>query len=309
MNESLKSATVVAIVAPSGYAHDTAAIERADRLLAAQGCIVRHFDDPAARHLRFAATDVMRVAELHAAARDPEVELVIALRGGYGMSRLMEDIDFPLLAASGKLFVGHSDITALHMGLLAHGAASFAGPTLCADFGAEAVSAFTMSQFWQCLHGPSHTVTIVAADDDNPPVDASGILWGGNLAMLTHLIGSPWMPAINGGILFLEDINEHPFRIERMLLQLLHAGVLASQSAIVLGDFSGGRTAAYDNGYDLASVLAFLRSRTGVPVVTGLPFGHIADKATLAVGSQARLRSHSGGIDLTMTAYPVLRRA
>ena len=307
MNGPLKTATVVAIVAPSGYAQDTTAIERADRLLSAQGCIVRHFHDPAARHLRFAATDAMRLAGLHAAARDPEVELVIVLRGGYGMSRLMEDIDFALLAASGKLFVGHSDITALHMGLLAHGAVSFAGPTWCADFGAEVVSEFTLSQFWQCLHGPSHTVTIAAGD--NPAVDASGILWGGNLAMLTHLIGSPWMPAMEGGILFLEDINEHPFRIERMLLQLLHAGVLGCQSAIVLGDFSGVRTAAYDNGYDLAAVLAFLRSRTDVPIVTGLRFGHIADKVTLAVGSQARLRSHSGGIDLTMAAYPVLRRA
>ncbi|MBC7415606.1 MAG: muramoyltetrapeptide carboxypeptidase [Herminiimonas sp.] len=295
---------VVAIVAPSGYAADPLELQRAVAQLQAQGCEVRRYDDPAARYLRFAAPDAARVAGLHAAASDPEIDIIIALRGGYGVSRLLPEIDFALLADSGKRIVGHSDFTALQMGLLCHGAVSFAGPMLCADFSREQVSRFTMHDFWCCLNGPAHTVTL--AGDGNPVVDAEGVLWGGNLAMLTHLVGTPWMPTIDGGILFLEDINEHSFRVERMLLQLLHAGVLARQAAIVLGDFSGGATGDYDNGYDFAAMLAFVRSRTTVPIVTGLPFGHIHDKVTLAVGSRARLCGDGSALVLTMQDYPVL---
>ena len=296
---------MVAIVAPGGYAPDPMGVARADALLLAQGCEVRHFDAPNGRYLRFADTDAARLAGLHAAARDPDVDVVLALRGGYGTSRLLQSIDYDLLAHSGKLFVGHSDVTALQLALLAHGGASFAGPMFCADFGRVDISDFTMTQFWQCLRGPVHTVS--AATDAAASIDARGTLWGGNLAMLAHLVGTPWMPSIDGGILFLEDINEHPFRIERMLLQLLHAGILEQQRAIVLGDFSGGRLAEHDNGYDFAAMLAFMRTRTTTPIVTGLPFGHVRDKTTLAVGSQATLQVEAGRMLLSMQNYPVLR--
>ena len=295
---------MVAIVAPSGYAADALDHARADAQLQAQGCDIRHYDDPPARHQRFAAPDAVRVAGLHAAADDADVDIIIALRGGYGVSRLLPDIDFKKLAASKKLIVGHSDFTALQMGLLCHGGASFAGPMICADFAREAVSAFTMCDFWRCLRGPTHS--IVLAGTDHPEVDAEGILWGGNLAMLAHLVGSPWLPAIEGGILFIEDINEHPFRVERMLLQFLHAGVLEKQAAIVLGDFSGGRTAEYDRDYDFDAMLAFIASRTNVPIVTGLPFGHIREKVTLAIGGRATLRSDRGAATLVMSSYPRL---
>ena len=134
----------------------------------------------------------------------------------------------------------------------------------------------------------------------------SGQLWGGNLAMLAHLIGSPYLPQIEQGILFLEDINEHPFRIERMLLQLLHAGILQKQQAIVLGDFSGGRLSAYDNGFDLDAVVIQLRSRITVPIVTGLQFGHLPDKVTLPVGAQATLKADQTGWSLHVEGYPHL---
>jgi muramoyltetrapeptide carboxypeptidase len=296
---------VVAIVAPSGYAPDAAGVLRADALLAAQGCSVRHYDDPGARHQRFAATDAERLRGLHAAAADPEVDIVLALRGGYGMSRLMAEIDFAALAASGKLFVGHSDFTACSMGLLTHGANSFAGPMICADFARTEVDAFSMTQFWDCLHGPEHLVEFYA--ESNAPLQLEGMLWGGNLAMLAHLAGSAWMPRVAGGILFLEDINEQPFRVERMLLQLLHAGVLAQQQAIVLGDFSGGCPTAYDNGYDFAAMLAYMRTRIDVPILCGLPFGHVPRKTTLAVGSIATLDSHAGTVSLRMRGYPHLQ--
>ena len=125
------------------------------------------------------------------------------------------------------------------------------------------------------------------------PLDLQGVLWGGNLAMLTHLVGTPWMPQIQQGILFVEDVNEHPYRIERMMLQLLHAGVLQEQQAIILGDFSAYKLTDYDNGYDFEAMLNYLRQVIQVPILTGLPFGHVRDKLTLPVGAHCHLVSTS----------------
>ena len=296
---------VAGIVGPSGYAEAGTDLARAAARLDTLGFDVRYFTPAGAPWQRFAADDATRSAGLHDAARDPEVDVVMALRGGYGASRLLEQIDFAMLAKSGKLFVGHSDFTAIQMGLLTHGGMSFAGPMLCSDFAREDTVDYTLSSFVDCLRGPRHVVTLAAAGQ--PAVDAHGTLWGGNLAMLAHLVGSPWMPAIDGGILFVEDINEHPFRIERMLLQLLHAGVLARQSALVFGDFSGAHTGVYDNGYDFSAMLEFLRCRLTIPILTGLPFGHVPVKTTLAVGSHAHLEGEGDTVTLVMDHYPTLR--
>jgi muramoyltetrapeptide carboxypeptidase len=294
----------VAIVAPSGYPQDGDMLARAKQQLEGSGCHVISHYDAAAVSQRFGADDCGRLAQLHAAAADPEVDVVLALRGGYGLSRLLPAIDFAALAASGKLFVGHSDFTALHMGLLTQGGApSFAGPMICADFGCEAPSAFTLDDFWRCLRGPDHTVRFQSPD--HAGLDVSGTVWGGNLSMLTHLIGTPFVPRIQHGILFIEDVNEHPYRIERMLLQMAYAGLL-NQKAILFGDFSGYRLSDYDNGYDFAAMMNYLRERLGVPMVRGLPFGHMVDKVTLPVGSQGRLQADGESCVLTMSGYPTL---
>ncbi len=296
------SGPMVAIVAPSGYAAQPDAVERGIAVLIAQGCRVRNFTDACGKFQRFGAADDQRIAQLYAAAHDPEVDIVLALRGGYGLTRLLPDLDFSQLAASGKLFVGHSDFTALQMGLLAQaGTMSFSGPMLCNDFVRDELSSYTLNNFWQCLTQPVHRITVQA--DNNPQLLLKGTLWGGNLAMLTHLVGSPWLPKIDGGILCVEDINEHPYRVERMMLQLLHAGVLDGQQAVLLGDFSGYRLTDYDNGYDFAKMVAYLRAHLPVPVLTGLPFGHGRDKATLVLGSQAELVSDSTLFSLTMSGY------
>ncbi|MGH8806889.1 MAG: muramoyltetrapeptide carboxypeptidase [Noviherbaspirillum sp.] len=292
----------VAIVAPSGYAADPCAVERATVRLASWGWRVRNLYDAAATYQRFGGTDAARAAQLHAAAADPEVDLIIAVRGGYGMSRLLPTLDLDALAASGKLFVGHSDFTALQMALLAHaGAPSFAGPMICDDFSRAEASDFTLRHFRECVSNPVHSISFEA--QDNPQVDVSGMLWGGNLTMLTHLVGTPYLPRIEDGILFIEDINEHPYRVERMLLQLFHAGLLR-QKAILFGDFSGYRLNEYDNGYDFGTMLDYLRAQLGIPLLSGLPFGHIRDKVTLAVGSQTHLRSDGKTATLTMRGYP-----
>lgn len=298
----------IAIVAPGGYAPDDAAFLRGLTRLEAQGCTIHNYYDHAKRFQRFGGTDEARLAQLHAAARDPDVQVVMALRGSYGMSRLLPHIDYQLLADSGKIFVGFSDMTALHMALMAKtGACSYAGPMASGDFGAEVWDDYTLQNFLQCLAGPTHEVS--AQVEGNPVVDVSGMLWGGNLAMVTHLCGTEYFPNVDGGILFIEDVNEHPFRVERMLLQLLFTGVLQQQKALVLGDFSNYKLVPSDNGYGFDAMLAFIRSQVSIPVLTGLPFGHIDTRATLPFGAQARLRSDAAGFQLLMSDYPTLSHA
>lgn len=298
----------VAIVAPSGCTQDPSAVERAVSRLESQGCLVRNHYDHSCIHLRFGGSDEGRLAQLKAAIDDPEVQLIIALRGGYGITRLLPQVDFEALAASGKILVGFSDVTALHMGLMAKtGAASYAGPMIAGDFGALELDPFTLDDFWRCLAGPAHTIAETASG--NPALDLRGTVWGGNLAMLVSLLGTPYFPNIEGGILFVEDIAEHPFRVERMLLQLHQAGVLARQRALVLGDFSGYRLGPQDNGYDFDAMLAYLRATLPLPVLTGLTFGHGPHRVTIPFGAHGHLVSGDDGFTLALSGYPTLRCA
>lgn len=312
---AVPAGTGVALIAPSGAALAPEAVARGIALLEAQGCHVHNYYDHQRRHQRFGGEDNQRLDDLHAAARNPDVQIVMAVRGSYGLSRLLDRIDYDLLAASGKLFVGYSDFTALQLALLSRtGAASFAGPMLCGDFGAETPSAFTIDDFWRCVTHASHAVASPDAAPDGKADAAAadlllqGPLWGGNLAMVGHLAGTPYLPEADGGILFLEDIGEHPYRVERLLLQLHHAGILRRQQAILLGDFSGYRLAPHDNGYDFDAMLAYVRAHLGLPILTGLPFGHITNRATLAVGANATLASHGRQWSLSFNGYPFLEK-
>ena len=123
------------------------------------------------------------------------------------------------------------------------------------------------------------------------------MIWGGNLTVLTSLLGTPYFPEVKGGVLFLEDVAEHPYRIERMLTQLLHAGVLARQKAIVLGQFTDYQCIAHDRGFKLQSVVVWLRSKLKTPVLTNLPYGHVQTKVLLPVGAK---------VDLTVDGRDVL---
>ena len=292
----------IAIVAPSGYAPDPEAVARGIARLTQDGALVHNYTDHAARHHRFGAVDEARLDQLYAAAADPDIDVVMAVRGGYGVTRLLPRLDVERLAASGKIFVGYSDITALHMAMYTRcGKAGYHGPFLAGDFGAPEPDAFTLGDFWHCLAGPEHMLRGQGAG--NPAVDVSGLVWGGNLAMTVSLLGTPYFPRIDGGILLLEDIAEHPYRVERMLLQLHQAGVLARQRALVLGDFSGYRLTDYDNGYDFDAMLAYLRDVLPLPVLTGLEFGHIPRRVTFPFGAEGHLRSEAGGWNLRLSGY------
>ena len=249
----------------------------------------------------------MRLDALHQMLARPEVDVVMAARGGYGVSRLLDRIDYGMIARSGKILVGHSDFTALTAAMYARGKTiGYCGPTAIYDFGAEHVSAFAEKHFFEVLANPQHQVEVAAA---NPyRIDVTGRIWGGNLAMIAHLAGTPFLPAIKNGILFVEDINEHPYRIERMLYQLQHAGILKRQRALLLGNFSAYKLLPNDNGYDFEAMVAHLRDRLEIPVICGLPFGHIHDKLTIPFGARAKLEVSRNGFSLNLSGYPYLRR-
>ena len=290
--------THLCVFSPSGVVASAPALRGAARRLQALGFEVALDESALARHQRFAGSDEVRLQALHrVAAAAPSVAM--ASRGGYGLSRLLDRIDWPLLAQAverGTRWVGYSDFSALQLGLLAHtGAASWAGPMALDDFGrsddAGGVDDVAADCFREAMSGELEAVGFRAGSGFDG-LQVRGRLWGGNLSMLCALLGTPHWPRsaqLKGGLLFLEDVNEHPYRVERLLLQLLQAGVLGAQQAVLLGDFGRVKASPLDRGYRLKSVVDHLRTRISVPILTGLPFGHVATKVSLPVGRRVSL--------------------
>jgi muramoyltetrapeptide carboxypeptidase len=290
------SAAELCLFTPAGVLTRSAPLRLAARRLSGLGFAVRIDEAALARHQRFGGDDATRLAALHRVAADAPA-VAMATRGGYGLTRLLDRIDWPLLARSverGTRWVGYSDVTALHMGLLGHGkgAPSWAGPTATDDFGRSdalgGVDDVTSACFVEAMSGELEAIGFrTAAGFDG--LDVKGRLWGGNLCVLMSLLGTRHWPRINGGVLFLEDVNEQPYRVERMLMQLLQAGVLDAQKALLLGDFSVRSKSPMDRGYSLRKAIDHVRASTKTPILTGLPFGHVPTKVCLPVGRRVQL--------------------
>lgn len=304
------------IYSPSSAVRDRAAFRRGIRRLQSQGHEVEVDTAALASHQRFAGDDATRLAAIgRAAASGADVALIS--RGGYGLTRLLPALPYAELERAigqGTRFVGFSDFTALQLAVLARtGATTWAGPSLGADFGTvDAPDDIMQACFDDLLTGAGEGTgwrlpaprrpRSAQADSEgagqpptlpNPLPDPLHVhqatLWGGNLAMVCALLGTPYWPHIQNGILFLEDVGEHPYRVERMLTQLLHAGVLARQRAVLLGAFSDYTLSAHDKGFNLHAVVSWLRTQTSTPILTGLPFGHVPTKVLLPVGARTEL--------------------
>lgn len=313
------------IYSPSGAVRDKAAFRRGIARLKTLGHEVEVDEAALARHLRFAGDDETRLAAIHRAAASG-ADLALISRGGYGLTRILADIRYQAVAKAidkGMLFVGLSDFTAFQSAVLAKtGAITWAGPSLCEGFGVSDQADSADGHGHGDDGGPDDIMEACFDDlirgqgegagwrQNREPVQAApnsmasqangkgtgvdfsiknAVLWGGNLAVLTSLLGTPYWPEVKGGILFLEDVGEHPYRIERMLTQLLHAGVLARQKAMVLGQFTEYKLTPHDKGYKLQTVVNWLRSQLKIPVLTNLPFGHVPTKVVLPVGARTDL--------------------
>jgi len=303
--------SVIQLIAPSGYCINQAAAARGIERLQQEGHRITNAPILARRFQRFAGSDEQRLEEINALAQTgEEVDIILAVRGGYGVSRLLPQIDYGQIGRAFRqrtpVMCGHSDFTGLQLALLAQcGIITFSGPMLAANFGAEIEDPFTREHFWRAVREPHYSLSWPSAA---AALKTSGTLWGGNLTLLCSLIGTPWLPNIQGGILVLEDINEHPFRVERMLLQLHQAGILARQHAIILGSFSGATREDYDAGFSFASVRQNLQQMLQVPILEGLPFGHEPQTVTLALGAFAELVQKGDQASLSVSGHPILRR-
>jgi muramoyltetrapeptide carboxypeptidase len=293
------------IYSPSSAVRDKAAFRRGVARLKALGHEVEIDETALSAHMRFAGDDGTRVAAIgRAAASGADVALIS--RGGYGLTRILGQLPFKPLAKAierGTQFVGLSDFTALQMALLAKtGATTWAGPALGEDFGAEVPDDIMEACFDDLLvgHGEGAGWRLPASDlaatkrkdvDKEPTLRLRGAtLWGGNLNVICSLVGTPYLPEVKSGILFLEDANEHPYRIERQLTQLLNAGIIGKQKAVLLGSFNRFKLVpGYDRGFKLQTVVDWLRTQTKTPVFTGLPFGHVPTKVLLPVGKKVDL--------------------
>lgn len=313
------------IYSPSGAVRDKAAFKRGVARLQVLGHEVEIDTAALASHLRFAGDDETRLAAIHrAAASGADVALVS--RGGYGLSRILGGIHYKKVAKAieqGMLFVGISDFTAFQNAVLARtGGITWAGPALCEGFGVGGKLDLLDGQhhveemkpddimeacFDDLIRGQGEGAGWRQQREKDPETTNSSparkeqgqvatgvalkdaVLWGGNLSVLTSLLGTPYFPQVKRGILFLEDVAEHPYRIERMLTQLLHAGVLGCQKAIVLGQFTDIKLVPHDRGYKLATVVQWLRQQIKAPVITNLPYGHVATKVLLPVGARTDL--------------------
>ncbi len=288
------------VFSPSSAVRDKTAFRRGLNRLRALGHEVEV--DPAALQSaqRFAGDDATRLAAIARAAHSG-ADIALIARGGYGLTRLLPQLPYKAIAkaaARGTQFVGFSDFSAFQSAVyVKQGLATWSGPDVVADWGRETLNDIMQDTFQDLALGQNEGAGWRLPPRD-PRADTHRIdgvwakkatLWGGNLSVLTSLIGTPYLPDVRDGILYFEDVAEHPYRIERMLTQWLHAGILAKQKAIVLGAFTHYTLTPHDSGFQFNSVVDRLRQMIKVPVLTGLPMGHVATKVCLPFGSQVQL--------------------
>ena len=289
----LRAGARVAVVAPAGpVPRDAFAAGAA--ILGARYTLV-HDERIFARDGFLAGSDDERAAELTRALADPTIDAIVCARGGYGLLRILDRLDGAAFARAPKLIIGFSDVTALHAWAWRAGVTSLHAPivTQLGKLPADDAAALFAACESTTPPPPLTGLQPVAGGATGATVAVEGPLVGGNLEMLTRLVGTPWALPLDGALLFLEEVGERPYRIDRQLTQLRLAGALDRLAGIVLGDFIG--CAEKDGSApDAAAVLAERLAGRGIPVVAGAPIGHGARNRTIPHGARARLDAAAG---------------
>jgi len=303
---------MVGIVAPASAPPNPENVDRCVETLKGLGFRSKLAPNSRKRWGFLAGSDRQRAADLMSTIADRKVKAIICLRGGYGTARLLPWLDFSVIRANPKIFVGYSDITSLHCAFLRQaGVVSFHGPMLNSDLSRKTVPDFTVDGLLRTLMCPEapgsicrdynrQTVKIVRSGT------ASGSLVGGNITLLCATLATPWQPSFRNKILFFEDLDEVPYRYDRMLTQLLNAGLLQQVAGIAIGINKNctdprARTAK-EYRQTLDDVFRERLLPLGVPIVSGLPFGHTRFNATLPIGVRATLDANNGDLLITEPA-------
>ena len=310
--ERLQLGDTVGLVAPASAPPDPNAVDRAAAALEQLG-----FRPKLGKHVRdrlgfLAGSDRDRAADLMAMFADRRVKAIHCLRGGYGTPRILDRLDYGMIRRHPKIFSGYSDITSLHLALnLKAGLVCFHAPMLNGELADPILPPFTTEAFLRAVM-EAQPVGSIGRDYAGMTIAklrggvAEGQLTGGNLTMICASLGTPFAPSFKGKLLFLEEVGEKPYRLDRSLTQLLNAGVLAQVAGVAVGL---NKDCQYpevrpDGEYrqSSADVIQERLSSLRVPVVTGLPFGHVALNATIPVGVQARLDGERGDLIITEAA-------
>jgi len=287
--KNIPQGSIIGLATPAGIA-DEAQIKKSIETLENWGFKVKPGKYLSARNGYLAGSDAERAEELHALFADPAVKAIQCVRGGYGAMRLLELLDFDLISENRKPFIGYSDISVLLNVLYTKsGLITFHG-----QMGVTAENVYNKAQFFETLVQPE-LVREIRFPSDFPEIiqlikgEAEGFLMGGNLAVLAGLCGTPFQINFNNAIVFLEEINEAPYRIDRMLEQLILSGSLRGAKALVFGTFANCETDNLQRSFCLLDVLTEKVKKLGIPAVYGFPFGHIAYNCMLPVGARAKL--------------------
>ncbi len=294
----LRPGDTVGLIAP-GSPIRPEKMEKALANMEVLGLKVKYNPISAAKHGHLAGTDAERLADLHELFADPQVKAIWCIRGGYGCTRLLPHIDYKLIRQSGKFIIGYSDITALlqtfHKKI---GLPCFHGPVASSTF-----TPYTTRQVKAMLMKPSPGWVIDPSELDYEtesirPGTATGCLVGGNLSLLAAMVGTPWEARFKNNIVFIEDIGEKPYRIDRMLTQLRQSSDLGKAAAIVLGVFVDCEAREKDNSLTLLETLKDRIYDLGIPTYYGFPTGHIDDQCTLPIGAKAEFDASTGKLRL-----------
>ncbi|GMQ81191.1 MAG: LD-carboxypeptidase [Rhodothermia bacterium] len=292
----------VGIVMPASAPSDSSAITSGVESLRERGLQIADPIPEHSLHGYLGGTDEERTSAINGFLTRSDVTALLAVRGGYGVMRLLDAIDYDAARAHCKLLVGYSDITALQFALYTHaGWTSVQGPMVAVEW--PSIDPISEAQFWKLCEGAILSSFNLPGSEGMQPVrtgTTEGVLLGGNLAAIVRLIGTPHLPALDETILFLEDIGEEPYRIDALLAQLRLAGVLDTLSGVVLGAFTDCEPESGKRSFSTREVLHDYFSDVSYPVSEGLLFGHIRSKVSMPFGVRARLTVDESGANLEM---------
>ncbi|NEX12263.1 MAG: LD-carboxypeptidase [Prosthecochloris sp.] len=304
--KALRPGDTIGLVSPSSPSPDKERIQQAVLYLEKIGYRVkpaRHFNCRADnRH----ELDRQKLHDLHEMFADRSVKGIFCLRGGSGATRLLQDIDYGLISKNPKILAGYSDITALSLAIYARsGLITFSGPMLATEL--HAPSPYTEEHFWTMLSDPDRTHEIVN-HSEHPrnilrPGSGEGILIAGNLSVLSCLAGTPFMPSTKEAILLFEDINEEPYRIDRLLSHLYNAGLIGHCQGLLFGQFRR-EVMRFDCQQPLIDIFHYYTAKiqNSIPVAAGISYGHIENMFTLPIGASCRIVASDGNLVITTTA-------
>ena len=308
--ERLNFGDTIGIIAPASAPPDPKAVDRAVTALEGYGFKVRLGVNVRARLGFIAGTDRARAEDVMKMFTDKKVKAIHCLRGGYGVTRLLDRLDFKVIARHPKIFSGYSDITALHLALQKFCKfISFHAPMVNGALAAPDVPEFTKKSFFRTVMEakPPGSVSEGCSQKQIDVIrrgEVKGELIGGNLSLICASLGTPWQPVFKGKILFFEDISEKPYRLDRMLTQLLNAGILQEVAGIAVGvnQDCDEKNSGVEYQQSGADVVRERLSTLRVPIVTGLPFGHVDLNATIPCGARALLDAKKGDLIITEAA-------